>query len=520
MDQREPVMPVSRADSAAGAPVARPASVARGVAGHPQWAQAAAPMAVPSDLTLLPVHTICERMARQQLSPVDLVDALLAKIRSANGALHAFVDVYAGDARLAAEAAHKAIRSGHAVGPLHGVPIALKDVIEIEGRIVTGGSKIRLHRRAQRTATLARRLIEKGVIVLGKTHTVEFALGAWGTNEHMGTPWNPWHRTVHHAPGGSSGGSAVAVAAGLAPWAVGTDTGGSVRIPSALCGIVGLKPTRGLISSHGVLPLSPTLDTPGPMARSVEDAALLFNAMQGPDPCDAAASHTGFPDPLPSLKRGIAGLRLGCLPPTECEEVAPELLLAYHAALEVMAGLGARIVEVVLPRRLSDYTAKTIAIIMAESHALYGHLADDPLLPLDARVRDRLLAGASVSATEYLSAIHAQSEWRQEFARVFDMVDAILTPATRTPALPLDRIDHKRAPTTFTRFVNFLQLCAVVVPDGFTAEGLPSALQIVCRDHSEAMALRIAWAYQNATEWHARRPPLPSDTATQPDKRP
>jgi aspartyl-tRNA(Asn)/glutamyl-tRNA(Gln) amidotransferase subunit A len=466
-------------------------------------------VAVPTDPTLLPVHALSDRIARRLLSPVDVVDAFLAKIRSANATLHAVVDVYEDDARLAAKAAHMAIRSGHSVGPLHGVPIVLKDVIEIEGRIVTGGSKSRLNRIARRTATLVDHLIQRGVIVLGKTHTVEFALGAWGTNEHMGTPRNPWQPLTHHAPGGSSSGSAVAVAAGLAPWAVGTDTGGSVRIPSALCGIVGFKPTGGLISSHGVLPLSPTLDTPGAMARSVEDAALLLMAMQGGEYCN----------PLPSLKRGIAGLRLGRLPASECEGTAPELLSAYHAALDVMAGLGARIIEVTLPRRLSDYTAKMIAIIMAESHALYGDLARDPSLPLDARVRDRLLAGAQVSTTEYLSAMLAQSDWRQEIARVFDEVDAILTPATVTPALPLDRIDHKRAPTTFTRFVNFLQLCAVVVPDGFTAEGLPSALQIVCRDHGDATALRIAWAYENATDWHDVRPPPVPDTATRPRER-
>jgi aspartyl-tRNA(Asn)/glutamyl-tRNA(Gln) amidotransferase subunit A len=513
-------MRLIHADLAAGAAAARRTSVvdAPAAAHRAPSAYSDALVAVPTDPTLLPVHALSDRIARRLLSPVDVVDAFLAKIRSANATLHAVVDVYEDDARLAAKAAHTAIRSRHSVGPLHGVPIVLKDVIEIEGRIVTGGSKSRLNRVALRTATLVNHLIRQGVIVLGKTHTVEFALGAWGTNEHMGTPRNPWQPLTHHAPGGSSSGSAVAVAAGLAPWAVGTDTGGSVRIPSALCGIVGFKPSGGLISSYGVLPLSPTLDTPGAMARSVEDAALLLMAMQGSDPRDRSRFRGEYCDPLPGLKRGIAGLRLGCLPASECQETAPELLSAYHAALDVMAGLGARIVDVTLPRRLSDYTAKMIAIIMAESHALYGDLARDPSLPLDARVRDRLLAGARVSTTEYLSAILAQSDWRQEIARLFDEVDAILTPATGTPALPLDRIDHKRAPTTFTRFVNFLQLCAVVVPDGFSAEGLPGALQIVCRDHNDATALRIAWAYENATDWHDVRPP-PVPDATRPRER-
>jgi aspartyl-tRNA(Asn)/glutamyl-tRNA(Gln) amidotransferase subunit A len=465
------------------------------------------------DPTSLPAHVLGERIARRQLSPVDLVEGFLARIRSMNERLHALVDVYEDDARLAAEAADKAIRSGHWIGPLHGVPVVLKDVIDLEGRIVTGGSMTRLDRRARRTARLARRLIEQGAIVLAKAHTVEFALGAWGTNEHLGTPWNPWNLTVHHAPGGSSSGSAVAVAAGLAPWAIGTDTGGSVRIPAALCGVVGLKPTHGVINSEGVLPLSPTFDTPGPIARSVEDAALLFTAMRDPP---ARSSR----DLLRDLRLGIAGLRLGRLPPAECEETAPDLLLAYHAALEVLAKAGARIVDVALPRSLSDYTAKTKTIIVAESFALYGDLAADPSLLLDPRVRAQLLVGASVSASEYLAAIYSRTAWREEFAGVFENVDALLTPATRTPALPLEKLDHKRAPMTFTRFVNFLQLCAVVVPDGFTREGLPSSLQIVCREHDEATALRIAWAYQNATEWHERRPPLAPDGSTQPHGRP
>src|SRR5688572_23808287 len=211
---------------------------------------------------------------RKTLSPVDVVDALLTRIEHRNPALHAFIDVYAAEARLAAEAADRAIRSGHAVGPLHGVPVALKDLVDLEGRVTTGGSKVWAKRVSPVTATLARRLIGAGMIVLGKTHTVEFAMGGWGTNTHMGTPRNPWDPAVHRTPGGSSSGSGVAVAAGLTPAAIGTDTGGSVRLPASWCGIVGLKVTVGRISTYGVLPLSTTLDTPGPMARSVEDVAL------------------------------------------------------------------------------------------------------------------------------------------------------------------------------------------------------------------------------------------------------
>src|ERR1700736_2691668 len=229
---------------------------------------------VTTDPASLPAHKLAEAIAARRLSPVDVVAAFLDGIAAQDAKLHAFVEVYADEARLAAEAADKAIRSGHAVGPLHGVPIALKDLIEIEGKIVTGGTLIWRDRLAKRTATLARRLIAQGMIVLGKTHTVEFAYGGWGTNARVGTPWNPWDPKVPRTPGGSSSGSGVAVAARLAPWAIGTDTGGSVRLPASYCGLTGLKVTIGRISTHGILPLSTTLDTPGPMARSVVDAAL------------------------------------------------------------------------------------------------------------------------------------------------------------------------------------------------------------------------------------------------------
>ena len=186
-----------------------------------------------ADICFLPADRLAAEIAARRLSPITVVEALLARIAANDRKLHAFIDVYANDAVLAAEAADKAIRSGHAVGPLHGVPIALKDLIDLEGRVTTGGSMAWRDRRSPATATLARRLIAQGMIVLGKTHTVEFAMGGWGTNQHLGTPWNPWDLAVARTPGGSSSGSGVSVAAGLAPWAIGTDTGGSVRLPAS-----------------------------------------------------------------------------------------------------------------------------------------------------------------------------------------------------------------------------------------------------------------------------------------------
>src|ERR1700738_1843034 len=221
--------------------------------------------------------------------------------------------------RRRAEAAEKGIRAGHRIGPLHGIPIANKDLIEIEGRVTTGGSQVWRERRSAYTATLAQKLIAAGLIVIGKTHTVEFAMGGWGTNQHRGTPWNPWDPAVARTPGGSSSGSGVAVAAGFAPWAIGTDTGGSVRLPASWCGLSGLKTTIGRVSTYGILPLAPTLDTPGPMARSVEDAALLYSVMQGPDPLDprtlsAPPQGVQIGDPLAGLRRGVRGLRLARMP--------------------------------------------------------------------------------------------------------------------------------------------------------------------------------------------------------------
>src|SRR5579875_473040 len=198
-----------------------------------------------SELTALPVHKLAAEIAARRLSPVDLVEACLARIAALEPRLQAFVEVYAGEARLAAEAADKAIRAGHAVGPLHGIPIALKDLIELEGKVTTGGSEVWRNRRSTYTATIAQRMIAAGMIVLGKTHTVEFAMGGWGTNQHRGTPWNPWDPKTARTPGGSSSGTGVAVAARLAPWGIGTDTGGSVRLPASWCGLTGLKTTIG-----------------------------------------------------------------------------------------------------------------------------------------------------------------------------------------------------------------------------------------------------------------------------------
>jgi aspartyl-tRNA(Asn)/glutamyl-tRNA(Gln) amidotransferase subunit A len=455
------------------------------------------------------VAELSRAFGARTLSPVDAVDALLDRIRRHDPHLHAFIAVYGDDARLAAEGADRAIRAGHRIGPLHGVPIALKDLVDLEGRVTTGGSKVWAARVSPVTATLAERLIAAGMIVLGKTHTVEFAMGSWGTNTHLGTPWNPWDPIVHRTPGGSSSGSGVAVSAGLAPVAIGTDTGGSVRLPAAWCGLAGLKVTAGRISTHGVLPLSSTLDTPGPLARSVEDAALIFRALNGPDPRDPQTLAWTPADPMPTLRRGVGGLRLAVMPEAERIGVDREVLGAYDAAVETLGGLGARIVHAELPHRFADYAAATGRIIGAEGYRFVGHLVDDERLPVDPHIRPRIQVGRGVSARDYLLTLAEREERQRAVAAALADVDALLTPTTQTPPIPVEQVDQSGTAAHFTRPVNYLGLCALAVPDGFTAGGLPTSLQIVCHAGQEATALRIGWAYEQATDWTARRPPEP-----------
>lgn len=460
----------------------------------------------PTDLSLLTAHALAEGIAARTFSPVDVVEAMLARIAAQEPKLRAFTEVYAADARLAAEGADRAIRSGHAVGPLHGVPVALKDLVDLDGRITMGGSAAHRARIARGTATVARRLIAHGMIVLGKTHTVEFAYGGWGTNPHLGTPWNPWDPGTPRTPGGSSSGTGVAVAARMAPWGLGTDTGGSVRLPAAFCGLTGLKVTVGRISTHGIVPLSTTLDTPGPLARTVEDAALLYRAMSGPDPLDPTTRGIAPDDPFPTLKRGVRGLRLARMPAAEREGADGAVLAAYDRALDTLASLGAEIAEIHLPFRFAEIFDLS-AITNAEAYVTNGALAEDPASPLGDAVRARILAGAKLTAQDYLATIRRREALKRAFAEALEGFDAVLTPTTETAAIPLDSVDEDHLPSRFCRFGNLLDLCGLALPSGFTAGGLPLSLQIVCRGYDEATALRIGQAYQGATDWHLRLPP-------------
>jgi len=451
--------------------------------------------------------TLSAAVADGALSPRQIIDGYLDRIARFDQKLHAFVSVYADEARAVADAAGEAIRAGHRIGPLHGLPIALKDLVDMEGRVTTGGSAVWRGRVSPSTAVLAERLIAAGMIVIGKTHTVEFAMGGWGTNHHMGTPWNPWDGEVQRIPGGSSSGSGVSVAAGLTASAIGTDTGGSVRLPAAFCGHVGLKVSIGRIPTLGVLPLSHTLDTPGPMTRTVEDAALLYRVLQGPDAREPRTQGLSYEDPMPTLKRGVAGLRLAAMPGVDRAICEPEVLAAYDASLQTFRSLGARVQQVALPYRLNDLGVALGRIIGGDGYYHVGKLVDNPNLPIDPAVRPRIWVGKGMPATAYIAALDEQQRIKREFAEALAGYDALLTPTTATAAIPVAAVDQMDTPAVLTRFVNLIEGCAVAMPNGFTQQGLPTSLQIVCAGEQEAMALRLAYAFEAATDFGGHVPP-------------
>jgi aspartyl-tRNA(Asn)/glutamyl-tRNA(Gln) amidotransferase subunit A len=452
-------------------------------------------------ITSTPIHHLAPRLASGEISPTTLVEACLDRIARYDERLHAFVEVYREQALAAAEGAGRSLAAGHCLGPLHGIPIALKDLCEIEGRITTAGSLTRRNHIPTATATVVNRLRAAGMIMLGKTHMVEFALGGWGTNQAMGTPWNPWDTTRHRVPGGSSSGSGVAVAAGMAPAALGSDTGGSVRIPAAFCGLVGLKVTAGRISNHGVVPLNALLDTIGPMTRSVEDAALLFRVLHGPDVADPATLGHPPIDPLPVLKAGVHGIRLACVDDTMLAEaeVAPAVADRFRGAVKVLTGLGARVETVSLDRSFTDIQRQTGILIVAEGYQIHRDILEKEGQPFDPGVHGRLLSGKDISAADYIETLKLQERTRAEMADFLRDYDALLLPTTPLTALPLEDVDESAVPhSRLTRMANYLGLCGLAVPSGCDEEGLPTSLQIVGKPFCEATVLRIGWAYEQA----------------------
>ncbi len=446
------------------------------------------------ELTERPIAELSRAYLSGEVTPSDVVEATLTNIERLEPKVGAFEIILAETAREAAAAATMAIRSGHRIGPFHGIPFALKDLVDVEGLVTTGGTDVLAGNVAAGTAVIARRLIAAGGILLGKTRTVEVAYGAWGTNLVRGTPWNPWDAETHRAPGGSSSGSGAAVAARMAACAVGTDTGGSVRLPASFCGIAGLKVTEGRLPLDGIVPLSHTLDTPGPMARTITDTAIMYEVMDGRHPADtdhdlsAAIGLFAGPD--------IAGLKLGALTADERDGIEPVVLEHYDAALDRLAALGARIVPFKLPVPIEHMKQDVGTIISAEGYFHHGDKYETPSNRMDTDVKPRIMAGRDISSRRLTEALFRRQLHKREVLARMQGIAALLTPTTAAPAPAIDAIDQRTTPATFTRAVNYLGFCASTVPMGLTSEGLPTGLQTVARGGDEAMALRIAGAFE------------------------
>ena len=451
---------------------------------------------------------------RREVSPVEVVDACLARIDATEPTLNSFITLLPEPARAAARRAEAEILRGNYRGPLHGIPVGLKDLYHTAGVRTTSGTRIYDTYVPTSDCTVATRFGQAGAILLGKLNMHPLAYGPTGENADYGHMHNPWR--PERIAGGSSGGSGSAAAAGQCAITMGSDTGGSVRIPAALCGIVGLKPTYGRVSRAGLTPLSWCLDHPGPMTRTVADAALTMNAIAGPDPQDPATASVPVPDYTAALTEDVRGLRIGVVKEYFDTEIDPEMAGIVQQAIAVLGALGAEIVEVSLP--LYDYAQPiSNAILSAEATAAHRDtlLNDgDKLYP---QVRERLEEGLFISAAEYLRAQQARQVFCGQVAGLLRDVDLLAGPVEPVTAPPLleRRIDvgGQRLPavpqlTKYTRVYNITGSPAIAVPCGFGDDGLPAGLHLAGRNFDEATVLRAAYAYQQATDWHTRRPPL------------
>ena len=461
-------------------------------------------------LTDLTLTELGAALRAKRASSREIVDAFLDRIRRADGKLHTFVEVYESEAQALADAADRARAAGLPTGPLHGLPIGLKDLFDIEGRIGTGGSKMWTGRVATETAATTERLLAAGMIPLGKQHMVEFAFGAWGHNPLMGTPWNPWDLKTHRIPGGSSSGTGVAVAARLAPAGIGSDTGGSIRIPSAFNGLVGLKPTCGRVSLHGTLLLSWTLDSIGPLARSVGDAALLLSALAGPDPRDATTLGQPAGDFVQAARGGaIRGRRIALPDAGQLPDIThPAVREAWKRAASTFADLGAVVEPVRLPDGFFDLRVSTGTIIASEAYALHRDWIADETKPIGPAVRERILNVRDLPPGAYAVAQRELQLRRRAFAEWFRPFDALLLPTVPIPAPPVPEAEETSpAPGVLTRPVNFLGLCALALPGGF-ANGLPLSVQVVGKPFAESTILALGQAFEDATGFSRRAPDL------------
>ena len=450
----------------------------------------------------------------KEVSPVEVVDAQLARINATEPALNSFITLLPEAAQAAARRAETEIQAGKHRGPLHGIPVGLKDLYNTAGVRTTSGSRIFDNFVPQEDCTVAARLLRAGAILLGKLNMHPLAYGPTGENSDYGHMHNPWDPEV--VAGGSSGGSGSAVAAGQCTIATGSDTGGSIRIPAAFCGIVGFKPTYGLVSKHGLTPLAWSLDHPGPMTRTVEDAALAMNAIAGHDPRDPASARADIPDYAAGLTGDIRGLRVGV--PKEYFEapVDPQVERAVRTAIDVLGGLGAVVTEVSFPMFTQSDPIST-AIIMAEAAAYYRDLLATDADRIYPPVRLRLEAGLFISAADYLRAQQARSMFNDQAHRLLEQVDLLAGPTepVTAPKLLANRVQAGgrtvgtvTALTQYTRAYNITGFPAVSVPCGFSESGLPIGLQLAGRPFDDGTVLRAAHAYEQAADWGQRRPPV------------
>ena len=465
-----------------------------------------------------------------ELTAEAACDAALARIASVDETLHAFLHV---DATRASERARSLDRSREPRGPLFGVPIALKDNIVVRGMSTTAGSKILEQYQPPYDATVVERLERAGAVVIGKTTCDEFAMGSSTEHSAFGPSRNPWN--VERIPGGSSGGSAVAVAAGMTPIALGSDTGGSIRQPAALCGIVGMKPTYGRVSRWGLIAFASSLDQIGPLSRSVADAALVLDVISGPDPKDSTATTAAAAPLLPALTGDIRGRRVGVPRHLLEKDVEPEVIGAFNESLRVLASLGATVTDVQLPHaRYSVPVYYLVATAEASSNLArydgvrYGLRAPD-VDSLEAlydrtrragfgsEVKRRIMLGTYVLSAGYYDAYYLKAQQvrtliRRDFDNAFADVDAVVLPTTPTAAFRLgertnDPVQMYLA-DVFTVSAPLAGLPALSVPCGFTSETLPIGLQLIGRPWDEGTLLQIGHAYENATEWASRVPPV------------
>ncbi len=455
-------------------------------------------------------------VARGAVSPVELVDVAARRIARLNPRLNAFLAVSVETARRQALRAERELRGGKRRGPLHGIPISLKDNIWTRGVATTAGSRLLAGYIFAEDATVARRLRQAGAIVIGKTNLHEFAYGVTSENPHYGPVRNPWDTS--RMTGGSSGGSAASLAAGLAWGSVGSDTGGSVRIPPSLCGVVGLKPTFGRVSCYGVVPLSVSLDHVGPMATSVTAAAWLLSAIAGRDRRDPATGLTPITpvDFSRSLRRPLGPVRIGLPREHFFEGISPDVAASVEAAARAIERLGAKIEEVSLPEvgRLVENAAEIAFAEARNFHESAGYFparADE----YGEDVRRLLERGGEIRAANYLADVERMRQARRDWNRTIEGLDTLLVPATpiaapllgqRTVEINGREETVRAALLRLCRPANFTGAPALVLPCGFTREGLPVGLQLIGPLWGEERLLRIGYAYEQATSWHDRHP--------------